>query len=89
MKETGGKGSRQSGKECPQMTPQERRQYEWYMKKYQDAGIAKDPDKERERISMIIAALFPHCSHMPPERTERKQGRKKRSAGGNRRGEPR
>ena len=26
---------------------------------------------------MIIAALFPHCSHMPPERTEKKQGRKK------------
>ena len=26
---------------------------------------------------MIIAALFPHCSHMPPEHTERKQGRKK------------
>ena len=26
---------------------------------------------------MIIAALFPHCSHMLPERAERKQGRKK------------
>ena len=59
------------------MTLQERKQYEWYMKKYQDADAARDPDKERERISMIIAALFPSCSHMPPERTERKQGRKK------------
>ena len=70
-------GSRQSGDECPQMTQQERKQYEWYMKKYQNADMTRDPDGERERISMIIAALFPHCSHMPPERTEKKQGRKK------------
>ena len=76
-KGTEGGGSRQSGNECVQMTPQERKQYEWYMKKYQNADTARDPDKERQRISMIIAALFPHCSHMPPERTERKQGRKK------------
>ena len=59
------------------MTQQERKQYEWYMKKYQNADMTRDPDRERERISMIIAALFPHCSHMPPERTEKKQGRKK------------
>ena len=59
------------------MTPQERKQYEWYMRKYQNADTTRDPERERERISMIIAALFPHCSHMPPERTERKQGRKK------------
>ena len=26
---------------------------------------------------MIMAALFPHHSHMPPERNERKLGRKK------------
>ena len=69
--------SRHSGDECPQMTQQERKQYEWYMKKYQNADMTRDPDGERERISMIIAALFPHCSHMPPERTEKKQGRKK------------
>ena len=76
-KGTGGGGSKQAGSGCPQMTPQERKQYEWYMKKYHTADTARDPDKERERISMIIAALFSHCSHMPPERTERKQGRKK------------
>ena len=77
VKGTEGEGCRQSGNECPQMTLQERKQYEWYMKKYQNADTARDPDKERQRISMIIAALFPHCSHMPPERTERKQGKKK------------
>ena len=74
---TKGGGSRQSKDGYSQMTPQEKRQYEWYMKKYQNADATRDPDKERERISMIIVALFPHCSHMPPERTERKQGRKK------------
>ena len=76
-KGTGGGGSRQLGNERLQMTPQERKQYEWYMRKYQNADTTRDPERERERISMIIAALFPHCSHMPPERTERKQGRKK------------
>ena len=76
-KATGGGGSRQLGNECLQMTPQERKQYEWYMRKYQNADTTGDPERERERISMIIAALFPHCSHMPPERTERRQGRKK------------
>ena len=76
-KETGGRGSRQLGNERLQMTPQERKQYEWYMRKYQNADTTRDPETERERISMIIVSLFPHCSHMPPERTERKQGRKK------------
>ena len=32
-KGTGGGGSRQIGKDCFQMTPQERKQYEWYVKK--------------------------------------------------------
>ena len=59
------------------MTPQERKQYEWYMRQYERADMTGNPERERERISMIIAALFPHCSHTPPERTERKQGRKK------------
>ena len=68
---------RQSETECQQMTKQEKKQYEWYMKMYRNAENSRDPDGERERISMILAALFPHCSHMPPERTERKQGRKK------------
>ena len=39
--------------------------------------MTRDPERERERISMIMAALFPHHSHMPPERNERKLGRKK------------
>ena len=34
-------------------------------------------ERERERVSMIMAALFPHHSHMPPERNERKVGKKK------------
>ena len=63
------------------MTQQERRQYKWYMRQYERADMTgnseKERERERERISIIIAALFPHCSHMPPERTERKQGRKK------------
>ena len=57
VKGTGGGGSRRSENECPQMTPQERKQYEWYMKKYQNADTARDPDKERERSPW----LFPHC----------------------------
>ena len=67
----------QEGKNPPQMTPQERKQYEWYVRKYENADMSRDPEKERERISMIMAALFPHHSHMPPERNERKVGRKK------------
>ena len=39
--------------------------------------MTRDPERERERISMIMAALFPHHSHMPPEHNERKLGRKK------------
>ena len=36
-----------------------------------------NPERERERISMIMAALFPRHSHMPPERHEKKVGKKK------------
>ena len=66
-----GRGSRQEGKDSFQMTPQERKQYDWYVRKYERADMSRDPEKERERISMIMAALFPHHSHMPPERHER------------------
>ena len=77
-KESRGGGGRQRGSDTsPQMTPQERRQYEWYVKKFEKADTAVDPNAERERISMIMAALFPHHSHMPPERNERKVGKKK------------
>ena len=72
-----GRGSKQEGKDSSQMTPQERKQYDWYVRKYERADVSRDPDKERERISMIMAALFPHHSHMPPKRHERKVGRKK------------
>ena len=41
----------------------------------------------RERVSMIMAALFPFGSRMPPERQEKKVGRKK-SAEGNPKREP-
>ena len=77
MKGIGGGGSRQSDRGCIQMTPQERKQYDWYMRRYERADMAKDPEKEREKVSMIMAALFPHHSHMPPERNERKVGKKK------------
>ena len=77
VREDRGVGTRQLGTEYQQMTQQERKQYEWYMRMYHKADRTKDPARERERISMIIAALFSHCSHMPPERTEKKQGRKK------------
>ena len=78
LEEIGGGGSRQGSRSaCPQMTPQEKRQYDWYMKKYDRAEMTRNPNAERERISMIIAALFPHHSHMPPERHERKVGKKK------------
>ena len=59
------------------MTPQERRQYDWYIKKYEKADMTRNPKAESERISMIIAALFPCHSHMPPERHEKKVGKKK------------
>ena len=69
---TGGGGSRQSGNECPQMTPQERRQYEWYLTKYQNADTARDPDKrererEREREDLhdhcrIVSSLQPYAA---------------------------
>ena len=59
------------------MTPQERKQYDWYVERYERADMTRNPERERERISMIMAALFPHHSHMPPERNERKPGRKK------------
>ena len=75
--ESGRVGTRQLGTGYQQMTQQERKQYEWYMKMYHNADRTEDPEREKERISMIIAALFPCCSHMPPERTEKKQGRKK------------
>ena len=75
--EVGGGGSRQEdSRGCLQTTPQEKRQYDWYMKN-ERADMTRDPNAERERISMIIAALFPHHSHMPPERHERKVGKKK------------
>ena len=74
----GGGGSRQEhGNTRSQMTPQETRQYDWYVKKYEKADMTRTPKAERERISMIIAALFPCHSHMPPERHERKVGKKK------------
>ena len=82
-KGTGGGGSRQLDRDCLQMTPQEKRQYDWYMKEYERADMTRDPkrererERERERISMVMAALFPYHSHMPPERNERKVGKKK------------
>ena len=76
----GGSGQR-DGNSSLQMTPQEKRQYEWYMKKYEKADTTRNPNAERERISMILAALFPHHSHMPPERNERKVGKKKSPQG--------
>ena len=75
VKGIGGGGSRQLDKDCLQMTPQEKRQYDWYVRRYERADMTRDP--ERERVSMIMAALFPHHSHMPPERNERKVGKKK------------
>ena len=69
----GGGGGRQRGNtDCLHMTPQEKRQYDWYMKKYERADMTRNPKAERERISMIIAALFSHHSHMPPERHEKR-----------------
>ena len=63
---TEGGGSRQLSNECLQMTPQERKQFEWYMRKYQNADTTRDPEKERERISMIIVALFPPAAICRP-----------------------
>ena len=71
----------QSNDPSHQMTPQERRQYEWYMKKLERADMTIDPTAERKRISMIMTALFPHHSHMPPERNEKKVGKKKSPQG--------
>ena len=44
-------GVRQLGVEYQQMTQQERKQYEWYMKMYHNAERTKDPARERERES--------------------------------------
>ena len=75
-------GSRQRGSDIvPQLTPQERRQCEWYMKKLERADVTRNPDAERQRISMIMTALFPDHSHMPPERHEKKVGKKKSPQG--------
>ena len=84
-------GSRQLDEDCPQLTPQEERQYNWYLKKYEEADMARNPEKERERerISMVMAALFPHHSHMPPERREHKVGKKKGNQDSNRSAEDR
>ena len=72
------RGSRQRSNDTShQLTPQERRQYEWYMKKFEKADMTVDPNAERERISMVMTALFPHHSHLPPERHEQKVGKKK------------
>ena len=60
-----------------QLTSQEKKQYDWYMKRYQNADKTRDPEREREKVSMIIVALFPHCSHTPLQHTERKASRKK------------
>ena len=55
LEELGGGGSRQRSREInPQLTPQERRQYEWCMKKYEGADRTKNPKVERERISTMI-----------------------------------
>ena len=82
LEEVGGGGSRKRGSEVNSpLIPQERRQYEWYMKKYERADMSKNPNAERERISMIMTALFPHHSHMPPERNDRKVGKKKSPQG--------
>ena len=49
VKGIGGGGSRQLDKDCLQMTPQEKRQYDWYMRRYERADMTRDPERERER----------------------------------------
>ena len=49
VKGIGGGGSRQLDKDCLQMTPQERKQYDWYVKRYERADMTRDPNGERER----------------------------------------
>ena len=75
--ERGGEENQQGGRDEYPLTLQEKRQYEWYVREFQKAAFAVDPQAERERISMIMTALFPPHSHMPPERSEKKVGRKK------------
>ena len=49
-KEAGEGGSRQRSNDTShQLTPQERRQYEWYVKEFEKADLARDPSAERER----------------------------------------
>ena len=76
----GGGGNKRGGNEVNrQLTPQERRQYDWYMmEKYERADMTGNPTAERERISMIMTALFPHHNHMP---LEREVGKKKSPQG--------
>ena len=69
----GGGESHQDDRDSPQLTPQERIQYEWYVKEFQMADLAADRCAERERISMIMTALMTALS----ERHERKVGKKK------------
>ena len=52
--------------ECPQMTPQERKQYEWYMKKYQNADKTRDP-RQRAREDLhdycrTVSSLQPYAA---------------------------
>ena len=49
VKGIGGGGSRQSDKDCLQMTPQERKQYDWYVRRYERADMTRNPKGERER----------------------------------------
>ena len=49
LERDGGGGSRQSST-GPPLTPQERRQYDWYVKKYQEADMTRNlKQRERER----------------------------------------
>ena len=49
LEEVGGGGSRQRGSsDSLQMTPQERRQYDWHMKKYEEADMTRNPNAERD-----------------------------------------
>ena len=49
MKQVEGRRVSQERNGSFQMTPQERRQYECYERKYEHADMSRDPEKERER----------------------------------------
>ena len=47
------------------MTPQERKQYEWYERKYERADMSRDPEKERENLhdhGCIISSSQPYAA---------------------------